>query len=64
MKTWTASVNIKGSKTEVQCNAKSYFDAKKVFAQMYNVSEDQVSFVNEVKKDPHDISPILFGDSD
>ena len=63
MKTWTASVYIKGARTEVQCGAKSYFDAKKVFAQIYNVSEDQVSYVKEVKEDPNDIVPLIFGDS-
>lgn len=63
MKTWSAKIQIKGSSTEVQCNANSYFDAKRVFAQMYNVKESEVSFVKEIKPDPN--TPIgIFGDFD
>ena len=63
MKTWSAKIRIGGSLTEVQCNAKTYFEAKRVFAQIYNVSENEVNFVNEVKPDPN--TPIgIFGDFD
>ena len=60
MKTWQASITINGRRTEVQCNANSHFDAKRVFAQMYNVRENDVSFIKEVKDDPND--PLFFGD--
>lgn len=60
MKTWQATITINGRRTEVQCNAKSHFDAKRVFAQMYNVKENNVSFIKEVKDDPND--PLFFVD--
>ena len=43
MKTWTAKIQIKGSSTEVQCNANSYFDAKRVFAQIQFVDRAGLS---------------------
>ena len=58
MKTWSAKIKIKGFFTEVQCNAKSYFEAKRVFAQMYNVNENEVSFVKEVPTSDDD--PFIF----
>ena len=54
MKTWQATITINGRRTEVLCNANSYFDAKRVFAQMYNVKESDVSFIKEIKDDPND----------
>ncbi len=64
MKTWSAKIRIKGSSTEVQCNANTYFEAKRVFAQMYNVNESEVSFVKEVKPDPNNTPIGIFGDFD
>lgn len=61
MKTWSAQIRIKGFSTEVQCNAKTYFEAKRVFAQMYNVNENEVSFVKEVPKSDDD--PFIFFNS-
>tara|TARA_A100000164_G_C21920181_1_gene780260 strand:+ start:1202 stop:1396 length:195 start_codon:yes stop_codon:yes gene_type:complete len=64
MKTWSAKIRIQGNYTEVECNANSYFDAKRIFAQMYNVNENEVSFIKEVKTDPNNINPIVFGEFD
>ncbi len=64
MKTWSAKIRIKGNYTEVECNANSYFDAKRIFAQMYNVNENEVSFIKEVKTDPNNINPLVFGEFD
>ena len=64
MKTWSAKIRIKGNYTEVECNANSYFDAKRIFAQMYNVNENEVSFIKEVKTDPNNIDPLVFGEFD
>lgn len=61
MKTWSGKIDIKGRNTEVQCNANSYFDAKRVFAQMYNVNENEVSFIKEVPNS-NDNNPFFFLD--
>jgi len=59
MKKWSGKINIKGRNTEVHCNANSYFDAKRVFAQMYNVNENEVSFIKEVSNS-NDNDPLFF----
>lgn len=61
MKTWSAKIKIKGNNTEVNCSANSYFEAKRVFAQMFNVNENDVLFVKEIKTDPNNLNPIIFG---
>ena len=61
MKTWSAKIKIKSNNTEVICNVNSYFEAKRVFAQMFNVNENDVLFVKEIKTDPNNLNPIIFG---